>query len=497
MADISLIDYKFTYKELIEAKDLWESFLKSQMSSIYNEDYMGSAVHSSITHAMSGILGSLELLFDSSLDSLSLKDIPSELLYTHFGYLLKEKSGKSSLEDYREFLLTLLEVVFNGLTFKGVDSNLLSKFNIPTIGLEYVGAISNTTLRSKGLNNISSPLNLSHGLVLGDYNDNKNYYSSKESNVVCLNTTLDSYNSFNEREFLLIYEILKLTMSTITPLRVKFTINSKSSISKSSTVSIEQKHSITNFRGIDKHIIHFPVRDTAFTPFYIFPEDTFDLTKVTDNMDSLAEEFKITPEDTYNVSLMEEGNFPRVCEKIKRMNLLFEYGSFTYGSKSTYGSIDTPPNSIYGNTSVVFGGAVYGLENPIEGFSCCTSTGDEFGEAVFGTSIYNYADPSNFNPNEICGCSLYSAPSTDSCSIFGVSLVFGESVHGCSTGSAVTLEPNCSEFTRFYTVGEFSFGCSSNINVKPEAPGLNVFYKNGSRCIVGSSLEIGNCVVGT
>ena len=39
MADISLIDYKFTYRELIEAKDLWESFLKSQMSSIYNDDY--------------------------------------------------------------------------------------------------------------------------------------------------------------------------------------------------------------------------------------------------------------------------------------------------------------------------------------------------------------------------------------------------------------------------------------------------------------------------
>jgi len=347
MADLSLLDKLFSYEELLDAEKVWRDFFKSQLSSLYDDNVIHSTQYSIIIRAFSRILGGLDLLFERSYENMSLEDVLTDFLYTNFGFLLEERPNDFSREEYRTFLVNLVDILFKGLTISVAKNDVAAQFDSTSIAVEFAQKLRNTSLGVSGMDQENSNLDVdvpTLGLILDGDSEAAFFQSSKENNDVYVVSRLGEDSSFHATELSMVAGIVDLLSSAIAPPQVRLVVNSQVSSFNtdtsdplspyvgSQTELLETFQSITNFQIIDTHIRYVPEFVVKLDTEYVVPGDTYDTSRINEPTITISPEYVFLVDDFYNVTTVTAENPPRVDETASVVPVCAYYGSITYGS---------------------------------------------------------------------------------------------------------------------------------------------------------------------
>lgn len=348
MADISYIDRYFSHQEISDNEERWLEFFKSEMSSIYQDRDIHSGHYSVLLRTFSKLIAGIDLLFDKYDQNVVLDSAMYESLYTNFGFLLDSKSPSFSNQEYRIFLINLLNILFKGFTINNSKNSFITGLLYADIEVELVDSIPNSSLYSKGLSHANSLLTTTgeFGFYLDHNHELSNFFSSKDINDMRVTLKVGEDGRFYIKELEIIYKIVKTISSAISQPDAKILFDDSNMVTQESTThSLCLFESYNNFKTV--------ISDVCFdgdglktvnvmTEFYL-SDDSYSISNLSESFDSYAN-YGYTVKHNYHAIEVDSENPSRIGEAVYISGLCFPYQEgLLFGGPQTFGGVYYDP----------------------------------------------------------------------------------------------------------------------------------------------------------
>jgi hypothetical protein len=285
MAEITRSSKLLEYKDKREAQEKWSSFILSEMSSFYTDEFIKSSNYMVIMRELSDLLATSELLFDQSSLDVYLETSRASRLFQNFGDLLSDRPVGFSDEEYRTFLKTVIKILFKGFTIV-FSKEIPSELNSENIKIFYPDQIRNTSISSKGLNHRTSLMTQTKGLgfTFNSPSDaNSTIDTSRENNRVIIEATVDSTGDFERPKLDLIVSVISEIIGSIVILEIRIKTDSGTFINRSFTKYLARLASANNFKNIIEKVLYFPSFSVEIEANDIELSDSYSISNVLDN----------------------------------------------------------------------------------------------------------------------------------------------------------------------------------------------------------------------
>jgi len=307
MSEITNNSKLLEYKDRLDAQEQWATFVLSEMSSLYSDEFIQSTNYMVIVRELANLFATSELLFEkTSLDNY-LETVRPTKLFQNFGVLIADRPAGFSDEDYRTFLKTIIKVIFNGFTIV-FSKTIPEELNSNQINLFYPKKLKNTSVGSKGMNHKNAILSQSKdlGFILSSVSDgNMIVDSSRNQNRVILETTVNSSGSFDQNKLNLIVGVVDEILSSIVMLDIRIIIDSKSSITISSSKDLVRYASFNNFADIMEQVTYVSNGVVGYSVDIesndFLASDSYDLGTTEEGSINPTYGYSFVVEDTYDI----------------------------------------------------------------------------------------------------------------------------------------------------------------------------------------------------
>lgn len=281
MAEFNQSSDLIPYNQIQQSQLRWTDFFFAELSSIYNDTAIKSANYATIIREYARIAAISEILFDQTVEDNVLELVRQRLLFQNFGYLIKERPAGFSPEEYRSFLLTLVDLIFKGLSINVASNEAASSLGINNIKVFSPTQLRNTSFLSHGLdhlNSLTNTLNQTTALVLDQPSETSLDLTSRDRNKIIICSPVDDNGDFHIDDMNILTEVITLISSAIVDVEVRVLNSDSAQITSSSSESIFRRQSFDNFATLDTLIQYHPTFTIFFITEFVFPEDIYDLT---------------------------------------------------------------------------------------------------------------------------------------------------------------------------------------------------------------------------
>lgn len=245
------------YNQIKEAQDRWSDFFFAELSSIYSDTSIKSSNYSTIIKVYSRIVAISEIFFDKTVEDNFLSSVKQDLLYQNFGYLLNDKPSGFSAEDYRTFLLTLINLLFKGLSINIAKNEAATSLGALNLTIFSPNQLRNTSFPSHGLNHLNSlgdTLNKATALILDTPSETSLDLSYRGIDTIIISSSLEQVSDINISVMNVLTEVINLISSATVEIEPRVVCSDNAGITSSSTVSVVRIESDDNFTTIsDSH----------------------------------------------------------------------------------------------------------------------------------------------------------------------------------------------------------------------------------------------------